>query len=378
MGSERIEQGQLTEIELGSEEKRPYVAHRQQTVRRVSWYKLPLFLVSIFLFILAISLMKEGANALIPFVENSFQVNNPSNSLGFGWIFAYIIMSGSPVAAAALTFLDAGLIDTISAFMMVTGSRLGASFIVLFIGFIYVIRGRNKATSLDMGLLSLIVTATTHIPALFLGAVILHYRWLNDVQLGSGGVLNGIFDAIFSPIISLLSLHLPQGILFIVGLLIIMVSFSLFDRCLPQMSLKESHMGQLSRLVYKPIIMFTLGGALTLISMSVSVSLSLLVPLSARGFVRRENVIPYIMGAGVSTFIDTLFAAVLLSNPDAFTVVLVEMFAVMVISLLIMALFYRRYERAVLAFTGWVTADNRHLAIFMIVILLCPILFLFG
>ena len=378
MGSERIEQGQLSKIELGSEEKRPYAAHPQQTVRRVSWYKLPLFLVSIFLFILAISLMKEGANALIPFVENNFQVNNPSNSLGFGWIFAYIIMSGSPVAAAALTFLDAGLIDTISAFMMVTGSRLGASFIVLFIGFIYVIRGRNKATSLDMGLLSLIVTATTHIPALFLGAVILHYRWLNDVQLGSGSVLNGIFDAIFSPIISLLSLHLPQGILFIVGLFIIMVSFSLFDRCLPQMSLKESHMGQLSRLVYKPIIMFTLGGALTLISMSVSVSLSLLVPLSARGFVRRENVIPYIMGAGVSTFIDTLFAAVLLSNPDAFTVVLVEMFAVMVISLLIMALFYRRYERAVLAFTGWVTADNRHLAIFMIVILLCPILFLFG
>ncbi len=377
MGSERIEQVQLSKIELGSEEKRPYTTHSQRTVRRLSWYKLPLFIVSIFLFVLAISLMKEGANALIPFVENSFQINNPSNSLGFGWIFAYIIMSGSPVAAAALTFLDAGLIDTISAFTMVTGSRLGASFIVLFIGFIYVIRGRNKATSLDMGLLSLIVTATTHIPALFLGAVILQYQWLDHVQLGSGALLNGVFDAIFAPIISLLSSHLPQALLFIVGLFIIMVSFSLFDRCLPQMSLKESHMGQLSRLVYKPIIMFTLGGALTLISMSVSVSLSLLVPLSARGFVRRENVIPYIMGAGVSTFIDTLFAAVLLNNPDAFTVVLVEMFAVMVLSLLIMAVFYRRYERAVLAFTGWVTSDNRHFAYFMGVILLLPLLLLF-
>lgn len=377
MGSERIEQVQLSKIELGSEEKRPYTAPSQRTIRRLSWYKLPLFIVSIFLFVLAISLMKEGANALIPFVENSFQINNPSNSLGFGWIFAYIIMSGSPVAAAALTFLDAGLIDAISAFTMVTGSRLGASFIVLFIGFIYVIRGRNKATSLDMGLLSLIVTATTHIPALFLGAVILQYQWLDHIQLGSGALLNGVFDAIFAPIISLLSSHLPQGLLFIVGLFIIMVSFSLFDRCLPQMSLKESHMGQLSRLVYKPIIMFTLGGALTLISMSVSVSLSLLVPLSARGFVRRENVIPYIMGAGVSTFIDTLFAAVLLNNPDAFTVVLVEMFAVMVISLLIMAVFYRRYERAILTFTGWVTSNNRHLAYFMGVILLLPLLLLF-
>ena len=76
-------------------------------------------------------------------------------------------MSGSPVAAAALTFLDAGVLDVISTFTMITGSRMGASFIVLFIGFIYVLRGRNKATSLDMGLLSLIVTATTHIPGTF-------------------------------------------------------------------------------------------------------------------------------------------------------------------------------------------------------------------
>lgn len=371
----QVEDSKQEQPDLVMEGERPSRAQKK-TRTYVSWYKVPLFVVSIFLFILAITLMKEGAKALIPFVEGSLRIDTPTRSLGFGWLFAYLIMSGSPVAAAALTFLDAGVISVISSFMMITGSRLGASFIVLFVGFIYVLRGRNKATSLDMGLLSLTVTATTHIPAIFLGIVLLEYHLLKNIQMSSGRLLSGAFDAIFTPITDLLLGILPQSAIFVIGLAIIMISFSLFDRCLPQMTLKESQVGRMSRLVYKPVIMFTLGGALTLISMSVSVSLSLLVPLSNRGFVRRENVIPYIMGAGVSTFIDTLFAAVLLNNPDAFTVVLVEMVAVALISLLILLLIYRWYERWILYFVAWTTADNRHFALFMGIILLLPVLLL--
>ncbi len=377
MSTEQVEHVQKEQFDLSLKEERPFFLQKLKQIPSISWYKIPLFIVSIFLFILAITLMKEGAKALIPLIENSFRIDSPARSLGFGWVFAYTIMSGSPVAAAALTFLDASVISPLSSFMMITGSRLGASFIVLFIGFIYVLRGRNKATSLDMGLLSLTVTATTHVPALILGAVLLQYRMLDDVQMSSGTLLSGAFDAIFMPITNLLASFLPQSVIFALGLVIIMISFSLFDRCLPQMTLKESQVGRMSRLVYKPIIMFTLGGALTLISMSVSVSLSLLVPLSNRGFVRRENVIPYIMGAGVSTFIDTLFAAVLLDNPAAFTVVLVEMVAVALISLLILLAIYHWYERWILSFVAWTTADNRHLALFMGIILLLPILLLF-
>lgn len=345
--------------------------------RHLSWYKVGLFFVSLFLFILAISLMKEGARALVPLVRDQFSVSNAANSLGFGWLFAYVIMSGSPVAASALTFFDAGVIDALQTFTMITGSRLGASFIVLFIGFIYVLRGRNRSTSLSMGLLSLLVTAVTHVPALFLGAVMLEQGWLNGVRFSSGALLNALTDRVLDPIVAWSAGFLPEWMLFLVGMGIITVSFSLFDRCLPQMSLKESQVGRLSRLVYRPSVMFFLGAFLTLISMSVSVSLSLLVPLSNRGFVRRENVIPYIMGAGVTTFIDTLFAAVLMTNPVAFTVVLVEMVSVMVVSLLLLLTIYRRYERAMLVFTGWITQDNRNLAIFMVTILVLPLVLMF-
>jgi Na+/phosphate symporter len=122
--------------------------------------------------------------------------------------------------------------------------------------------------------------------------------------------------------------------------------------------------------------MFFLGALVTTLSMSVSLSLSILVPLSARGFIRRENVIPYIMGANITTFIDTLLAAVLLNNPAAFTIVFVEMLSVTFLSLFILITFYRKYQRIMLQFVGQLTANNRNLVIFMIVIIIVPIILL--
>ena len=336
--------------------------------------KIALFGVSILLFILAITLMKEGAYDLGPLVRGRFAVTNLANSLGFGWLFAYIIMSGSPVAAAALTFLDTGVIDALSAFTMITGSRLGANLIVLFIGFIYVLRGRGRLTSLDMGLLSLAVTGSTYLVGMLIGIFILSAGLLANVQPPSGAALNSFISFFADPLVSALLTILPRWSLFLVGLAVIIFSFSLFDRCLPQMTLKESQLGHMSRLIYRPWVMFLLGAGITLLSMSVSVSLALLVPLSHRGFVRRENVIPYIMGANITTFIDTLFAAVLLSDPAAFTVVLTSMTSIAIVSILILAFAYRRYERTMLLFVASVMRDNRYLAFFLLAILIVPVI----
>jgi Na+/phosphate symporter len=197
---------------------------------------------------------------------------------------------------------------------------------------------------------------------------------VDSVRFGGGAQVNSVVDFLFDPIAGLASATLPHWTLFPIGLGIIMTSFNLFDRCLPQMSLKESQVGQMARLVYRPWVMFALGAAITSISMSVSVSLGILVPLNQRGYIRRENVIPYIMGANITTFIDTLLATLLLENPAAFTVVLVEMLSVTIVSVIILATIYHWYERSTLNFVAWVTARNRNLAFFMISIFVVPIL----
>jgi len=348
--------------------------------RKSTWWtriligKLVLFMVSLFLFVLAITLMKDGARSIAPHLKSTFLINNAANSLGFGWLFAYTIMSGSPVAAASLTFFDAGVIDKLGAFAMITGSRLGASFIVLFIGFIYVLRGRDRSTSLSMGLLSLTVTITTYLPAFILGAVFLNAGWFDSFQPRSGMLLHSILDLAITPLAEFITMILPDWLVFFVGLGIILLSFNLFDKCIPQMTLKESQVGRMSRLVYRPIVMFLLGALVTMISMSVSLSLSILVPLSARGFVRRENVIPYIMGANITTFIDTLLAAILLQNSSAFTIIFVGMFSIMIVSIAILLTNYHQYRSVILKSVTWITANNRNLAIFMIAILILPIL----
>jgi len=321
--------------------------------------------------------MKDGARGLAPFIENRFSFNNAANTLGFGWLFAYLVMSGSPVAASALTFLDAGIISTVQTFTMIIGSRMGASFIILFIGFIYVLRGRNRATSLSMGLLSFTVTGSLQIGSLIIGILLLNSGWLDRFDFGGGMAIIAVTDLIFDPISHFFSSFLPTWALFLVGLGIILVTFNLFDRCLPEMSIKESQVGRMSRLVYNPLIMFLLGASITLVSMSVSVSLSILVPLSHRGFVRRENVIPYIMGANITTFIDTLFAAVLLNNHLAISVVLAEMLGVALTALIFMLVAFRTYERSFLRLVGWVTDRNVNMALFMLTIFLLPLILLF-
>ena len=341
---------------------------------RVRPDKVFLFIVSLLLFVQSIALMKEGARTLALLVRGGFAAADLSYCLGLGWLSAYVIMSGSPVAAIALTFFDAGMIDELGAFAAITGSRLGASFVVLFVGFIYVLRGRNRATNLSMGLLSLTVTGMNSLAGFIVGIGLLKTGVLDRVQFRLNNSTYSVIDRIFSPLINALARSLPSWALFPIGLGIVMVSFSLFDRCLPQVALKESQMGRMSRLIYRPWVMFLLGGAITLISMSVSVSLGILVPLGNRGFVRRENVIPYIMGANITTFVDTLLVAVLLGNSLAFTIVLAGMISIALVSGVVLVAFYRRYRRAILAFVSWVTATNRNLALFMFFIFIIPIL----
>ncbi len=340
---------------------------------RVNWRKVGLFIIALLLFILALQLLKSGAKALVPFVRDGLAVQNAANALGFGWLFAYAALSGSPVAATALTLFDAGAIDELGTFAMIAGSRLGAAFIVLAIGFMYTLRGHERQGSLAMGLLSFIITAAIYLPGLAVGYWLLQSGAFDRLRpSGEIGLVAGI-DAIFDPLIALAESRLPHWLVFAIGFGVLWFSLNLIDKALPDMRLKEGAFSGMARLLYRPLVTFALGLAVTTLTMSVSVSLSVLVPLSARGYIRRENVIPYIMGANITTFVDTLVAALLLNNPRAFTVVLVEMVSVAVVSLIFLLLIYRPYERAVLRLVELIGSSRRNMTIFLAVILGVPV-----
>lgn len=333
-----------------------------------------LFLVSILVFILALLLVKEGARPLARFVRNDISVDTVWGALGLGWLSAILVLSGSPVAATALAFLDAEVLTVPEAFAMVAGSRLGASFIVLFVGFVYMLRGRQRETTLGAGLLSLLVTQTVYLPGLLLGYLLLAQPWTDGWRLSAtAGASSSFLNVVFDPLLAMLTSVVTVPSLFPLGFGLMLASFWMFDQALPEFGLRDTSLGRINRLLYRPIVSFALGAALTAVTMSVSVSLGMLVPLSNRGFIRQENIIPYIMGANITTFIDTLLAAALLANPSAVTVVVVQMISITLVSVIILGFGFRPYERLLSRLTMRLSENRTALGAYLAVTLLLPI-----
>jgi len=354
----------------------------QATRRPALWLPRPLIklltmLVGLLVFILALLLLKQGAKVYGGVIISYLNISSAVNSLGFGWLLAYIFLSGSPVAAIAVSFFAADTISAIQAFTMITGSRLGASFIVLFVGFIYYLRGHQRAASISIGVLALLTTAAIYLPALAIGYWLLTSGVLRSLQISATTPVSSVLDRMFEPILGLIKqLGLPGWVVFLLGIGTLLLGFSLLDRALPEMSAERSSFQRIGRLVYRPMAMFLLGCAVTSLTLSVSVSLSILVPLSAKGLVRRENTLPYIMGANITTFIDTLVAALINGGPAAFTIVLVEMISVAMLSLLVLGLCYRPFERAILRLQEGIIRNNRTLGAFLCIMLIIPVILL--
>ena len=176
--------------------------------------------------------------------------------------------------------------------------------------------------------------------------------------------------------VELLDDNLPSWAVFVAGLGLLLGSFSLFDRALPQLEAGSPGFERILSRLDSRWLMFGIGGAVTAMTLSVSISLTLLVPLSLKGYLRREHVIPYVMGANITTFIDTLAGALVLGGASAFTVVLTEMLAVACVSGLILVLLYGPYSRAILAVSGMATHSQRNLGVFLVAIVALPLVLL--
>jgi sodium-dependent phosphate cotransporter len=101
-----------------------------------------------------------------------------------------------------------------------------------------------------------------------------------------------------------------------------------------------------------------------------------LVPLAGRGYIRRDESIPYIMGANITTLADTLVAAMVLGNAVAVHIVLAEAIGVAVVSLLLLGFLYRPLVDGVMRLDEWVVASNRRLWLFVLVLFVLPAIFL--
>lgn len=330
--------------------------------------------VGLGLFVTALGLMKEGALALVPTLEGSIFTDNALSTLGLGWLGACLVLSGSPVAASALTLLDGGAIDETQAFTMLIGSRLGAAFVVLVVGVVYSLRhreqGRRRAP-VSIGVLSLLMTGLVYVPAAIVGFILLERGLFDSVNIGSSPEVASVTDRAFGWLIDLIESVAPSWTLFPIGVGLLLLGFQAFDRVLP--NLGAGRLENDDAWFNRKWPMFLVGCAVTMMTLSVSVSLTLLVPIVAKGHLRRANTLPYIAGANITTLVDTLVAAIVIGNADAVRVVVAVTAVVSVWTVFLLTAAYPLLRRVLLGIARRVLANNRRLAGFTAVLLGIPL-----
>jgi len=243
---------------------------------------------------------------------------------------------------------------------------------VLLTGFLYATRNpRARREPLGIGIQAMTMTAITYLPGMLIGYLILREGLLNGVNWHASGKLEAVFTKVYGPIVDLAEAHLPGWALFVVGIGTILLAFQLIDRVLPQMD--STSASKHTAWLKKPWTMFLLGCIVATLTLSVSVALTVLVPLAVKGYVKRDEALPYIMGANITTLADTLVVAMLQHTPVAARIVLAEAIGVTIVSLLILAFIYGPVKRAVIGLDDWLVARNIRLAGFVVVLFMIPI-----
>ena len=335
-------------------------------------------LFGIFFFILGIQLIKDVSGLIGDIIQSLLGrfTDTPWHALSFGWLSAYAVLSGSPVAALALSFYATGSLTPETTYFMIMGSRLGAAFIVIVIGGVAVARGKPREKALAMGVLSFLVTYSIYLPAILFGWLLIRLRAHEWIQIPTPQPLLDLIDRFFDPLVARIVDFLPPILAFLAAAVAIYAGLALFDKAFGQREVQELKSPRMHRYLKHPAVAFTLGALVTLASTSVSLSFGLLVPLYMNGYIDRREIVPYMMGANITTFIDTLIAAFLYGGGIAANIVFIEMASVTLFSIIALAA-YGPYSRAIDSAYVWIFHRNLALAGFMILLFAVPLALLF-
>jgi len=274
-------------------------------------------------FFFAVRLLGAATEALEPLVRRTLRrtLATDRSALGLSWLASYAIANGSVVAAISLSLFGSGLIDAAELFTMLVGSRLGGSGVVVLIGALDYVNEETESLqdAVSLGLLTFLLAHSVFWPATAIGLPLVPLvsqganRVIPAVELQAPTVIatvtGGVVDR-FGP-----------GVAFILALTIIYGCLQAFDRLLERAD-QERLRRRYITLVASRWVAFAIGWVVTMATMSVAFSLGVVVPLYNRGHIRRSEVVPFVLGANVGTFADTLLIALTLNTSIGIAIVL--------------------------------------------------------
>lgn len=335
------------------------------------------FLIGIFIFALQVIKLSvsENTGTILETYARTF-TSTPLKAFFFGWIGTVVSLSGSPIAATAVSLFSIGFVDTITLMYLIIGSRGGPDLVLFLVGLITLIRKRNVSRTLGLGLLEFFTTASVILAMAFFSPFIFESRinqiiahWFQGATMYAS-FIQQYFEPLGEKFVSLF----PDSLSFLVGFLLLIFAIFLFDRFFTLFNLRSEKMKSWFQTALRnPFFAFLLGALITSLTLSTAVSVGVLVPFYAYGIIGTSSVLAYVLAANITTLIDTLFIAILTGDIVPVQVV-TSLMLTGTIFVIFVGLFYRRYVAFVESVSRFLLKNPWRLLLTIVLSIAVPLL----
>ena len=290
-----------------------------------SWKSFVKLVFFLYLFVLAIQLIKKASGMIAPDAKNFIFANlGPLKAIAAGWFSTTLAQSSGAVSSVAISFVGNNIIDLPTAVYILVGASMGTTITALIISLITVTSKRKDfrhgfeialCYSIYSFFLVFIVFFLEYFFALFSRSSLYLARSFE----GNFSYLKvpDVVDIITGPLVKPIS---GSNILitFVVAFLVLIFALKYISRAVVEVlggEVKAKNF--INRYFDSPWKAYFMGVILTAIVFSSSITISLLVPLAVSGLIGLRRSIPFILGADLGTFTDTFLVSLIVGETNA-------------------------------------------------------------
>lgn len=354
-------------------------------------------------FMLALEFIKVGIGAVSEtFKENiNRYLNAPLSSLGVGWFTSFLTMNSTSIATLGINFVGHGILQPLEGFFLLIGSRIGSSAIILILGIIFYLKGQSYYRSIYVGLVGFFSILATSLLALFFGRMVellkIHEFIARSIHSpGRGSLTTWISESLTYNFAQTVSEKIGPVLTFLIGFILIILVIEFLNKVFyiidfsKQDFEKSPFKKRILKLLHTPIFAFFLGLIITALTLSITISMSILIPIYTQESLRSRLkeifspsrriatriIIPYALGANIGSFLDTIVLAKI-SNTFIGLALVYNVILSSILAVILIMLLYRMFSHTITKISDWMLSKPDYLPEIIILLIVFPLLLIF-
>jgi len=332
--------------------------------------------LSLLILLIGLDLIKHS---LITWFDKNFFANffvSPTKSFFISYLMTEITMSWSPIAWAFISLGESLKISAQNLAAILMWTRWWVNSFLLITGILMLFKWKSLRRALWITVIQFLVTlSVTLLSAIFMFPLLK----TNILGLIANKITNwlvvhsaiDVFTGFFSAGIKLYVWN--KVMLIIIGIFMLIWWLFLFDKSFSFLGDKKNK-EKLKKIENKKTA-FVSWFIITALTMSLSISITILLPLYTRKLFNRKLLIAYILWANISTLFDTLFLWVITKSRLGIEVIIAFLISV-ILAVSIYLIFYKYYFKTIWKITDIILKNKYRFLIFTIIVMLVPVLFL--